>query len=578
MESTSSEKIIEQVAQCSAKFMALKVEIGKVIVGHHHIIDATLIAMLSRGHVLLEGVPGVAKTTLIKTIADALGLSFSRIQFTPDLLPADLIGTLIYNPKNQEFDDDGKVSIELKHNKDIIKKNELEKFDKLNGRTAIASTKKTKQTLQPPAPFDLTTLQTEAYKFFSITPSQTLSIAQKLYLGGLISYPRTSSQKIPEAMNPLNILKQLGKHFRETEKATRKVPVEGKKSDPAHPAIIPTGNYEKLDSQDEKIYELIVKRFIGCFCDNAELENKSVDVVIDDYKFSKKGMEIVKAGFLEVYPMKMVEETVRDFNGEVKIDKVRNEEKMTQPPKRYSPASILSELEKRNLGTKATRANILETLYDRNYIVDKSIKATELGIRLIDSLKKYSPVIIDEALTRQMEKEMDAIRASKKDLEKKEGHVIDEAKEALVKISADFKKKEGIIGKELIAANEAIWEQQKENNKLEVVCPECKKGQLTLKFSPRFKNYFIACTNYPDCKKTFSLPSRSLIKKAGKNCSECNYPMMISIRQGKRPWIFCFNPGCPTRAEGYVRPKKADTDIIMKVDGEEVSENQNEEA
>lgn len=104
MESTSSEKIIEQVAQCSAKFMALKVEIGKVIVGHHHIIDATLIAMLSRGHVLLEGVPGVAKTTLIKTIADALGLSFSRIQFTPDLLPADLIGTLIYNPKNQEFD------------------------------------------------------------------------------------------------------------------------------------------------------------------------------------------------------------------------------------------------------------------------------------------------------------------------------------------------------------------------------------------------------------------------------------------------------------------------------------------
>ncbi len=104
MEHTSSEKIIEQVAQYSTKFAALKVEIGKVIVGHTTIIDATLIAMLSNGHVLLEGVPGVAKTTLIKTIADALGLSFSRIQFTPDLLPADLVGTLIYNPKLQEFD------------------------------------------------------------------------------------------------------------------------------------------------------------------------------------------------------------------------------------------------------------------------------------------------------------------------------------------------------------------------------------------------------------------------------------------------------------------------------------------
>ena len=104
MEDTSSEKIIGQVAQYSAKFAALKVEIGKVIVGHSLIIDLTLIAMLSKGHVLLEGVPGVAKTTLIKTISDALGLSFSRIQFTPDLLPADLIGTLIYNPKLQEFD------------------------------------------------------------------------------------------------------------------------------------------------------------------------------------------------------------------------------------------------------------------------------------------------------------------------------------------------------------------------------------------------------------------------------------------------------------------------------------------
>ncbi|AXK60828.1 AAA family ATPase [Candidatus Chromulinivorax destructor] len=104
MEQKSSEKIIEQVAYYSQKFVVLKAEISKVIVGHSSIIDATLIAMLSNGHILLEGVPGVAKTTLIKTIADALGLSFSRIQFTPDLLPADLIGTLIYNPKAQEFD------------------------------------------------------------------------------------------------------------------------------------------------------------------------------------------------------------------------------------------------------------------------------------------------------------------------------------------------------------------------------------------------------------------------------------------------------------------------------------------
>ena len=102
--SWSTEEVIKQVALFSQKFALLKTEISKVIVGHDHVVDTTLIAILSNGHILLEGVPGVAKTTLIKTVSEALGLSFSRIQFTPDLLPADLIGTLIYNPKLQEFD------------------------------------------------------------------------------------------------------------------------------------------------------------------------------------------------------------------------------------------------------------------------------------------------------------------------------------------------------------------------------------------------------------------------------------------------------------------------------------------
>lgn len=446
---------------------------------------------------------------------------------------------------------DGKNKTELKHNKDITKKSDLEKFKDLEGKKANAITTKTKQTIIPPAPFDLTTLQTEAYKFHSLSPSQTLAIAQKLYLAGLISYPRTSSQKIPDAMMPKKILKELGKHFPETENAIRDKPVEGKKSDPAHPAIIPTGNYERLEEQDQKIYNLIVKRFISCYCDDAELENKKIEVEVNGLKFNEKGMEIIKEGWMKVYPAKMEEKEIKDFNGEVTIEKLRTEEKMTQPPKRYSPASILSELEKRNLGTKATRANILDTLYDRDYIKDKSIKATELGIRLIDSLKKHSPIIIDENLTRNIEKEMDNIRASKKDLDKKEQHVLAEAKEALTKISQDFKKNESAIGKELAEANQNHWNQQKEDNKLDMDCPLCKKGKLTLKFSPRFRSYFIACTNYPDCRQTYSLPSKSIIKKLenSKVCEECGFPMILCLRQGKKPWILCFNPKCPKRQQ-----------------------------
>ena len=96
--------IIEQIKEESNRLQGLQIEVGKVIVGQKYIIDFIVNAILSSGHILLEGVPGVAKTTMIKSINNALGLSFKRIQFTPDLLPADLIGTLIYNPKTQDFE------------------------------------------------------------------------------------------------------------------------------------------------------------------------------------------------------------------------------------------------------------------------------------------------------------------------------------------------------------------------------------------------------------------------------------------------------------------------------------------
>jgi len=441
-----------------------------------------------------------------------------------------------------------KDKLELKHNKDITKKQELDKFKQLKNKKTIVFTKKTNQTLIPPPPFDLTTLQTEAYKFHGITPSNTLKSAQKLYLAGLISYPRTSSQKIPEEMKPNEILDKLKKRFQKlTQYITRKKPIEGKKTDPAHPAIIPTGTYNKLDGYDEKIYNLIMKRFISCYCDDAKLENKKVETEIDYLKFNAKGMEILQPGWMNVYPVKIEEKEIKDFNGEVNIDEVKIEEKETKPPKRFSPASIIRELEKRNLGTKATRANILETLYNRNYIKDKSIQATELGIRLIDSLEKHSPIIIDEKLTREIEKEMGAIRASKHDLNKKQESTIKKAEKALTKISAQFKAQEADIGKELIQANEALYEQEKENNNLHIKCPQCNKGELTIKYTPRFRSYFIACTNYPNCRQTFPLPSQSIIKKTDKICPDCQWPMLLRTKQGKRPWVFCPNPNCPTR-------------------------------
>lgn len=81
----------------------LRAEMGKVIIGQQYLVDRLLVGLLANGHVLLEGVPGLAKTLSVRTLADCLHASFSRIQFTPDLLPADIVGTLIYNPKTGEF-------------------------------------------------------------------------------------------------------------------------------------------------------------------------------------------------------------------------------------------------------------------------------------------------------------------------------------------------------------------------------------------------------------------------------------------------------------------------------------------
>jgi len=103
-ENINNTSIIEQIKEESNRFRGLHLEVSKVIVGNDSVIDFITIAILCGGHILLEGVPGVAKTTMIKAVNNALGLHFNRIQFTPDLLPADLIGTLIYNPKTQEFE------------------------------------------------------------------------------------------------------------------------------------------------------------------------------------------------------------------------------------------------------------------------------------------------------------------------------------------------------------------------------------------------------------------------------------------------------------------------------------------
>jgi len=438
--------------------------------------------------------------------------------------------------------------VELKCTKDIFDKKEAENLLKLKGKFIEVKTEKEKRSLWPFPPFDLTSLQLESYKLFGFSPAQTLAIAQSLYLRGLISYPRTSSQKLPFSLGLGRIIEKLSTRYPDLVKVIkRSKPIEGRKTDPAHPAIFPTGEFsEKIKPSEKQIYELIVKRFISCFAEPALIEDKKITGEINNYTFTINGHKILKKSWLEIYPYRLEEKDIPDLNGKQEIKDTRLEEKQTQPPRRYSSASLVSELEKRELGTKTTRATIVDTLYKRGYVIGRQIQATHLGISVTDSLEKNCPLILDEKLTRDFEKEMEKLQEekSKEDMLKKENKILDDAKKLLLKISKDFKTHEMEIGKELAEAHFETKKKEEQDNTL-FTCPVCGKGNLRILRSHRGKR-FAGCNKYPECKTTFSLPQMGMIKISDKKC-ECGWQMLMLISRGRPPWNFCLNPECPVK-------------------------------
>ncbi len=437
--------------------------------------------------------------------------------------------------------------LEALHEKDKFwDKNEVGKsFDNAKkGKAIISEIKKSEFEQSAPHPFDLTTLQMEAYRVFGATPKASLEIAQDLYTSGFISYPRTSSQILPEGIGYRSIISALAKQKEYAKSCTALLkkelkPNNGKKTDPAHPAIYPTGIIpKKLDERKHKIYDLIVRRFLATFGESAVRETVTIKINAGGEIFIARGTTTKVSGWHELYyPYSRFkeEELPKVVQGEeVKVKKIEILDKETSPPKRYTQASIIKELERRNLGTKATRAQIIDTLYQRGYVKEKAIEATLLGIHTVETLEKYSPEILDEALTRHFEVEMEEIREKKK----KREDVLEEAREVLTKILADFKKKEGKIGAGLITATKDSEEKANTVGK----CPNCESGILMMR-KGKFGR-FIACSSYPDCKTTFKLPASGMIKPSTEICKECNHPEIQVIRARKKPQNICINLDC----------------------------------
>ncbi len=394
-----------------------------------------------------------------------------------------------------------------------------------------------------PTPFDLTTLQMEAYKWLRLTPAQTLSIAQELYLQGLISYPRTSSQKLPASIGYSKILNALQSngYASLTRFAVNKNPRQGSKQDPAHPAIYPTGlKPEGLNAKQLKLYELIVKRFIACFANPAKKKVVKLLINANNELFKAEGAVIVEKGWMNVYPARISEEELPVLNLNTVLDlvKVLFEEKQTQPPKRFTQASLVKELEKKGLGTKATRAQVVSTLYDRGYIVDDPIKATELGVKTVEILEKHAPEILDEALTRQFEQDLEGIMKEQKTKEE----VLSKAKALLINTLKKFKLQEREVGVELSTARKLHEDKQLIIGK----CPNC-GGDLRILKSKKSKKRFVACSNYPECKTIYPLPQTGMVKPTSKVCEHCKAPIIKIVRKGRKPLEVCVNPECDSR-------------------------------
>jgi DNA topoisomerase-1 len=493
----------------------------------------------------------------------------------------------------------GNEIIALYEKEKIWKEDEAKKIfkDCKDKPAVVIDVKKRKYKQTPPVPFNITSLQTEAYRLFGYSPQQTLNITQNLYSNAYVSYPRTSSEKLPPQINYKAILEAISKIKKygklcEILLALKELrPVEGKRTDPAHEAIHPTveppKDVKKLRGPEQKIYDLICRRFLTHFAEEAIRESMQVLIDVNGNKFSTTGRRTIEKGWMEFYGpyAKFGELILPDLKkgDKLNIKKLEMLSKETSPPPRFSQASIIKEMEKRGLGTRATRSAILQTLYDRNYVMDKSIKVTDLGLKVASTLKKYVPDFVDEKLTRQFEKDLDKVMEGKIKKEK----VLKKAEKTVTKICDEFRKNEDKIGKEL---GEAIIQTQ--NDK--AVLGECKNcgGTLKIMFSPFSRKMFVGCTSYskckvcgfskkackckcpicgqpkgkckcswkdkkwtPSCQTGYPLPHGASFQRLDKVCEKCNTPIIRVIRKGKRPFNMCLDPKCETKAD-WGKPKK----------------------
>ncbi len=462
-------------------------------------------------------------------------------------------------------------------------KNELEK----ESYTISSIIKKSKKSPTPP-PFMTSTLQQSASSLLGFSPTKTMSIAQKLYEGvatpqgvmGVITYMRTDSlniakEALEEARN--KILKDYGKDYLPPK--AKIYSSKNKNAQEAHEAIRPTSIIlepnalkDYLKPEELKLYALIYKRFLASQMQDALFESQSVVVACEKGEFKASGRKLLFDGYYKILGNDDKDKLLPNLkeNDPIKLEKLESNAHVTEPPARYSEASLIKVLESLGIGRPSTYAPTISLLQNRDYIKveKKQISALESAFKVIEILEKHFEEIVDSKFSASLEEEldniaqnkadyqqvlkdfyypfMDKIEAGKKNIISQKVH--EKTGQSCPKCGGELVKKNSRYG-EFIACNnypKCKYIKQTENasdGTNQELCEKC-GGEMVQKFSKN--GAFLACNNYPECKNTKSLkntPNANEIIE-GVKCPECGGDIALK-RSRKGSFYGCNNyPKC----------------------------------
>ncbi len=462
-------------------------------------------------------------------------------------------------------------------------KNELEK----ESYFISSIVKKSKKSPTPP-PFMTSTLQQSASSLLGFSPTKTMSIAQKLYEGvatpqgvmGVITYMRTDSLNIAkEALEEARakILKDYGKDYLPPK--AKVYSSKNKNAQEAHEAIRPTSIIlepnalkDYLKPEELKLYALIYKRFLASQMQDALFESQSVVVACEKGEFKASGRKLLFDGYYKILGNDDKDKLLPNLkeNDPIKLEKLESNAHVTEPPARYSEASLIKVLESLGIGRPSTYAPTISLLQNRDYIKveKKQISALESAFKVIEILEKHFEEIVDSKFSASLEEEldniaqnkadyqqvlkdfyypfMDKIEAGKKNIISQKVH--EKTGQSCPKCGGELVKKNSRYG-EFIACNnypKCKYVKQTENahdGANQELCEKC-GGEMVQKFSRN--GAFLACSNYPECKNTKSLKNTPNAKEVieGVKCPECGGDIALK-RSKKGSFYGCNNyPKC----------------------------------